>query len=485
MTTATNTYELQTVNYLGGSVKFTLFSSVSGLTLPTWQTLTFDGEVAEVVDVQAGENNLQNVVFRFVEDYTAYSEGFWHKVLKGTATEIRTLINKNDGKGWQFLFWGVVIPQTIQEPEVSLLSGKIKRTGTFQTVSILSNLKTATIADLYASCVSNFTYVTANSFPGQYMNVAGMLSLIVSLIHSGTLWSVYVDNIDFRMCRYSGNPGQSYNTWAAMFSDLWFLAESPLGAGYKGLLQSDGLWPSKFSSVWDLLQSFCHTFGLIPVYRYDPATGTHQLRLKTRGHVGSAKSIGSGTKQSTPSSAISVVVNSLNASRVSGEDDSSRPPATSYLVAAVGGGLPAYTVGTPTTSMQFDMSTDVLFETSYSDQGNVDSLWMEADIAHDTRDIVPCGGVDVWDYVANAWCSDQSPVVSLLSMQHAIMYYLLKRFQPPSSSYARTVFGTDPTVSIMDLVIINDNVSAKNFYITELRQNPITDEMSYVCNETL
>lgn len=314
--TALTTYTLQTTELPCGKMTVKLHSEYANLAIPSFPTLMM-GRFSEGVDtVKGGDMELEEVQLEYIDDYTNYQSGFWHKVLAGEC-ELQFLLN--DGKGDKHFFWGRIQPLSSELDEHDLSTWNVERTGVLRCTTLLVKMDDITIAELYVEVQSNATSKVANdinfwhatvqagSLPGNLNSVTAVSIKLVDVIASmlALTHNQAFDSTDVSVSSPNTQPFKFGVRYAASasgtmitdptdfgFEDLWILLEislpSPVNADFEVSLFNDETqmlesWGARFTSALDVLRAICKTFCLIPRYYYDTSDSRHKIELMARG----------------------------------------------------------------------------------------------------------------------------------------------------------------------------------------------------------
>ena len=270
------TYTIQSVVLPSGTLTVKLHSEYAGLTVPGTATLILDGDLVERVSLYSdGTIEAENMEFGYVEDYTTYAEGFWYKVLNGSA-EIQVLID--EGAGDTHFFWGKVIEQEGTISEASLVSGNYLRLGRFTCVSLLSKLKDVTIDTLETECDSHD--ILRGEVGGGDHSLISVHDLICSIAtvayNPGSFATTYFE--------VKGASFEFWNTdrgWtsdlAALYVDMGLLSgtsvTTPAGPSE---YQS---WKGRFASCYELLGAIARSLGCYARHYYDVSDAEHRIHF--------------------------------------------------------------------------------------------------------------------------------------------------------------------------------------------------------------
>ena len=267
-------YTLQ-VSQLPGCQLTAILVSDLVVTVPTNQSLIVDGDLSHRLDYKAGDMEVPEMTFKYVEDYTNYVDGFWMHVLGGTTCEIRLEIN--DGGGDTCLFWGRKTSESVQMDEYDLTEGHIRRVGEFTCVEKSADLKKKPALDVFeyieTSLLSQGTI--SEGYDGYWVKWKNILSAI---LYKGDLNpSHYAADIIETACDFKFKV----NSTVYLLDNVWLLyAAGPPAYQSPWVTQ----WQDGVGSCFDLLREVCKMFALVPVFRYDLTSSRWTITLITRGN---------------------------------------------------------------------------------------------------------------------------------------------------------------------------------------------------------
>lgn len=273
------TYTLPDVTLPSGTLSTTLYSSVAGLTAPTFPSLLIPGVRSERVDTVAGAVDLAEMEFGFIEDYSVHSAGFWHTVLNGTLEIQLTL---DDGSVYKHFFWGLVNPLLSTEDEVDLTSGSIvRRSNSFKAVSVLTKMQSFAAITAITGLESDSSLNATGPYGGTYGIMGTPQDLIAECVSLAFSQSFVTGNVilpashDIQF-HITANDSTNYYD----MSNSYILLEI---FGGSGGIRSTLL--SKYATAYDLMMAVCKTFGVFPVHYYDTNSSQHQIQLVNRGRT--------------------------------------------------------------------------------------------------------------------------------------------------------------------------------------------------------
>ncbi len=434
-----------------GTVHPYLYSPEAGLTIPTGQTLFYGNDFTELIDALAGVQEVEQVDTEFIEDYTVYAEGFWLHVLANATTDIQLTLD--EGSGEEHLFYGRVQPGATPLTE-HYLGATPLRSGTMHLLSFLTAIQAV-------SSVNVNTALLATSPPSFVpLNGGGDVYFMLPSIIAQTL---------------STALGQTYDLSDVVVVGNDFMMTDGIN-GYAGfeLMCTTTLYPhitGRYPLIWDFINSMCMSFGLVPHYWYDVASGRHKIDLLSRG-----RSYSSNITMPVPTQSDLLT---------------GTPQLIQYIevISGLSGGV-----------LYFSHEWDEVNQVWLSNWTNTEPNGWKSDLTitmdmgvqgtppHDTEPTyLRVGdyayltvGVEWWDYVLADWA------VPVVQMDLAIASYYATRLGQFKRVYERTYpnlkandgsTNSQANVSLLRNTVINDGVSDRNFYATEVHKNIQTGDL--------
>lgn len=479
-------------------------TSLPALTIPTGVKVLHIGTLTELIDVEPGVVDVQNLEIELAEDYSTYAMGFWYKVIQGYPTvnvEFRFILEE-DGVD-TFYFWGKVYREEVEWPEhyINTAETDVIRTVKLRLVSMIHSAKDATISD---------TLTEIQLHDDTYSNVYSIKSLFASILRVATGQAyddtcIHVRSSDIRFYKVDG-------TTIVNAIDALITGEGgpdgvapPHTRGYIDVAAGAGnpfSWETSYSNAYDLLIDLCLNFGWICRHFYGQSDGTyagdttdkHRFELFTRGaayagYITPEK----GIEESTLYSDTVIKTSNIRvADRQTANEfiSAGTYDQTTGAAWALGGAEFIFqtaeraSVDTyiepvePPPNSEFDLDIVSLFLIStWWDAGpgtptQTDfyyrSLFYDSGIANAL--ILECA---FYDWIAGAWSSNQT------LFQAALALYFNRRFSPDRKLFER-LYGslkfTDSGVTShrclkpMKRIQINDQIATEAYYATEIEK---------------
>lgn len=479
-----NTYALPSIsNNAGGVMKVNLIvdTSLPELTIPTGVKITKIGALQELIDVEPGIVDVQNLDLEVAEDYTTYAMGFWYKVIQGYPTvnvQFEMILTENGVDS--FFFWGKVYREQIKWGEPYVTNTAVVRNCKMKIVSLIHSTQDVVVTKALTEM--------DNHFVSGIISLQDIIASIVYVCFGGSYDTTAAqfrnDDIQFQdptFLSWTGASGIDLNrTWVA--KSLIDLTSS----------QNNVWWGLQFSSCYDLLRAICLSFGWVGRYYFGQADGTykgdgsdiHRLEFLTRGQsfanfVTPEKGITESTLYSdTVIKNQNIRVSDIqqasdfynnggarydytvgNAYAIDGAEVVAQAPS----VTSLGDTFP---VNTAPNFAKFDLDVNAQFilRTTYGGGSLTDNLH---------RAVRLSGYVATarfWDYKAGAWVTDTNYV-------NVLMKYYNRRFSPGRKMYQRkygsmkfTLSGVTSQANLKPMVRIqiNDFIATQNYYATEV-----------------
>src|SRR5512146_862012 len=157
-------YTVQESVLPSGTMTVKLYSELSGLTVPGYQTIDCDFWVNNRVDAGPGRLELENADIRFAEDRSVYAEGFWYKVANGGYAELLFLLDEGSGDTY---FWRcTILRDQTRFTEYDLTPGNIQRNGSMKAMTVLGRMQETTVTEFITAFDWQNDCVTAVSLNG-------------------------------------------------------------------------------------------------------------------------------------------------------------------------------------------------------------------------------------------------------------------------------------------------------------------------------
>lgn len=280
-------YTLQVTDLPAGRLTVILYSETGGLVIPSFHSLIPNGDCVQAVDISAGEKQVTEMTFSYIEDYTNYAIGFWQTVLSAQC-ELR--LQLFDGTTTTEFFWGPMKPKTWSVDETDLTPGRVRQAGgevTFisKIVALQSRLITGTggLFDAWPAGILEpvtFTDLTGAE-TGYIFPCAALIALM--LYDSTNFNSTYdiddvvyedTDELDFQWLRYG-------TATKVKFSSLYYVSSIyyTVGGNHGGW-QVD-TWAARLKTAWDVLSQMASDFGFIPELYYDSNDSRWKMKLRS------------------------------------------------------------------------------------------------------------------------------------------------------------------------------------------------------------
>jgi hypothetical protein len=281
-------YTLPTIyNTASGDIKVRLYvnEAIPALTVPTVCQFLNIGSQRESIDAEAGTTEFDNIEIDIAEDYTTYSQGFWHKLINEyPAYDFEMMFTIMEGTDETFLFRGKIYRVNIEETEHYLSS----TTGTpttavrglkFRLVSSLKVLEEVAVVDLIPEIKAralSATHIQLDEVFATMIHMAyGEAYSITTIVNNSTdiqlaLW------IDGTLGYHSFLDGCIPNVYVET-----------------NITTYPTCWLARFKTAYELFLHLCGQFGCVPRYTfgdanllYDnstPANNITRITLNARG----------------------------------------------------------------------------------------------------------------------------------------------------------------------------------------------------------
>lgn len=459
------------------------------------------GKQREAIDTEGGSTEFDNVDVVIAEDYTNHSEGFWHKLINGYPTlDFELMFTVTEGADKTFSFRGKIYRVNVTEPEYYLddtvgTPSSVVRGVKFSLVSSLKVFENITIAALCTEIYTHFCSPTdmpemgTEVFVGcKYKAVlASMIKLAFGVTYDEDL---AIDNsTDIQLL-----GDDEYVSWLDAFvMSGWFYPIHTVGDW-----DYSYTYYSNFSNAYELLKHLCAQWGVIPRYSYGQTNGTilndatdkHRLTLNTRGRSSGGTVTMTGklldpnsqpsATEPTFSSDTARKINSLNV--VHSYDSSGL-----WFFDTTG-----LYQGTPESWRQID-KTIALDPDTFS--GSVPLAFAAINLFYlkiSDGKFYTIKHCRYWKYTTGAYvvCNDDySGVTHYNNFGKALINYLFYRFPTGRVQYEREYgsikvnngsTNSQRNCKTLMRTIINDGVTSRTFYATEVEKDIFTNRVRVV-----
>jgi hypothetical protein len=312
---AISTKDLGSIVLPAGTIKVMLWyddTTVSSSThIPTAaQTFVNFPKVTEQGEFTAGVLQLGEVTFSIRDNYDNYSAGVWHKIMKGSETQFRFLLD--EGAGDTFLFWGVLVKSKTRFTELYIenegASGRYVRGYNIQMQSILKKVSDVSIDTMITDLVSNCSVMKIDAGVTRLKGIS--VSKVIGSILESAFGSTDV-SIGSTAVFPSSNNDFQYQDAEASWQN--FSLDDPPNSNWVGIIlqksnDSGGTYPDispyidanhalywglKYKNALEFLGAFIKNLGAIARYRWNVSTSKHQIEISWRGRVGDLVTFGS------------------------------------------------------------------------------------------------------------------------------------------------------------------------------------------------
>jgi hypothetical protein len=467
--------------------------SITGLTYPTTVNFADLGQVGETIDAEAGITEYDNVNIEINEDYSTYTQGFWHKLINEYPTfDFELMFTVIEDTVEMFLFRGKIYRENITETEIHLdnITGtpvNVCRSVSLKLVSSLLILKDVTIADLNEEVltheVNNADIIRADEQQIDSANIVRLDAVFASMIKLayGTSYDVSLainNSTEILVWSYEHSAYESILNMY-MCSDFFRAADEITNQYYK-----------RFDNAYEVLRHLCRHFALIPKYMFGTTTGTidatwanndHRLYLNSRGRSGSSPTLSGNLIKSDMIISTSRKTTAIRSSNIhhqewciyvtneSGQASGAPPYYKDFDIDITIDFLPAADFATlingyaPNVDMGLFIINEGVSPTKYNAALKVE-YWNYA-----------TGAYQEYDYAG--WCD----VV--------IVGYLLHRMGEGRVEYERTYNSIKGVLGAVNSqwnckttmrTSINDGVTARTFYATDVKKDLTKNELSVI-----
>ena len=267
------TYTLPTFNNQLGTFTVVVESTVTGLVTPTENTIE---------DLRGGNESLEVVPGTYSRDKGSLTvidtnDAFWAQVVVGTCMVRVTL---DEGSGATFAFAGDVDQVTTTGDELYNDGTNKRRRLTVILKSPLERLKDVTVVAVIQGIKDSGAEVAPVIADGYYTPVSAIFACAVDAAFS----QAYVASDAYLQSGTSEEDWQ-WNDGASDldFDQIYFQTQDV--SDYVGYMlgSTDDYWADNYNNAWELIESLCNNFGLIPRYDYDVSGSRHRMQLLQRG----------------------------------------------------------------------------------------------------------------------------------------------------------------------------------------------------------
>jgi len=479
-----------------------LESDVSAPTIPTGVKVLSIGTLTELIDVQPGIVDVQNLEVELAEDYSTYTEGFWYHIIQTDPTkdvQLRFILDEDGTE--TFYFWGRVYREEIEWPELYINTAEtdIIRSVKVRLVSLIHSLRDVGIETTIAEIQ---THESANA---DYWTIESILAAILAsgMVQEYSTSNIHIRATDLRLFKADLETMVAIKDAIVRGNNSDFTTNR----GYFDAPATDTNrlhWYYQFGNAFDFLRALCLNFGWVCRYFYGQsdglyagdATDKHRFEFLTRGNAyADYITPENGIKEST---LFSDTVNKSVNIRVSdvltaneevntdefdltigyawysgGKENSCTPIPINALIP-----VPP-SVTEPNPHIEFDLDFSAQFSLQHFNPppfGLEGSTYIYRRLAYTIGAGVPlpCILVGFYDYAAGAWNDQQ------VCLQNALMLYYARRFTSGRKMYERKYgslkWSDGSTTSHIHLkpmkrIEINDQITTDNYYATEVRKD--------------
>ena len=480
-----------------------LESDVNAPTISTRVKVLSIGTLTELIDVQPGIVDVQNLEVELAEDYSTYTEGFWYHVIQtDPSKEVQfRFILEEDGTD-TFYFWGKVYREEIEWPELYINTAEtdIIRSVTVRLVSIIHSLKDVGIATTIAEIQTHGSAISS---------LWTVESVLASILASGMVQEYDTTNIhiratDIRLFKSDLETVVNVKDALVQGNSIGFTVE-------RGYFSSPAVdtnrlhWAYRYSNPFDLLRALCLNFGWVCRYFYGQADGSyagdatdrHRFEFVTRGNAyADYVTADAGIKDSTLfSDTVNKSVNIRVSDTLVASEDTNDDPTIIHLDPTYGyawfvngkenvcvpvwdgvGEVASSYVTEPPPNAEFDLDFAAEFTVGQFDTPPLGGVYGYRALRYDNGDGTAsyCALAGFYDYAAGAWNDQQ------VCLQNALMLYYARRFTSGRKMYERKYgslkWSDGSTTSHIHLkpmkrIEINDQITTDNYYATEVRKD--------------
>jgi hypothetical protein len=432
-------YNLQNITTELGTFKILLKSTITSLTVPTYNTVLDLGSVSQKLDFTPGVNDPEVLRFKVLDDYSVHANGFWYEALQGEA-EIRLYVEI--GGSDFFLFWGDVRGTDTQYSDFYVSGTTARRTIDLTCISRFKRLEDVTIANLITEMLLHDVEGIVTN-PGMYVKVTDIFASAMKLLSGSTF-----DATDAYVWMQDGTDLLFLNgsTELPAASLDYVYVQTQTGA-YGGPYTTNRFFNSGsaeyvgniYANAYEFLKALAASLCLSPKYFYN-ITGTRErIYLTQRGRARS----GNVSPGSLLSSSFRVNALKLNSAHVHRYTDATHG-FHAYKIDWEAGGAPSYL-------HPVDVTIPVHFviePTGLDPEG-----MYYVDLA-DSNAVWPITGIRVFKY-------DENTTVDITTAsyiyQHGLVQYLMHRYPSEGQrTYQREYYGISTTLVLASQVQLED-----------------------------
>lgn len=446
---ATYSYTIQTTRLPAGKLEIILYSSFDALTAPTFPTLIVDEDLTERLDVQPGEIQPEEMEFRYIEDYSTNSQGFWFTALQQEQCDLKLTLTEPITHEPVIFFWGKVQPDSKNIKEYDLK--RVGRNGRFRCVSMLYSLTDPFQNAGYLNDWETDLW-SRDTADGGGSTFIKLTDSIASMLYVSGLNATFdgddvviINGCDFRF--YDNAPTGTYGV-----ADLWWCTNFAGPVSTLILNQS---------SLFAVLGELCRCIQMIPRIYYDLADDRWKIELFTRG-----SSYTTAATYPVPIESEPIIESDIVARTVLAIDQSGNQ---GWVLDGV------YGTGTFGARVSPDITVNMILGGSVL--GSAYMFYVNP--TGTTFNQVESS--DYYDYVAAA----QDTTARIHS--YSVSRYLYKRYAKSSRGYTRRYFGLGATVSGVKSTAnikcgmrtqITEGLTTKNFYASEVTKNLVKNSLT-------
>jgi len=247
------------------------------LTVPTSVKVINIGSLTELIDVQPGIVDVQNLEIELAEDYSTYTQGFWYNVIQGypdVDVQFKFLLEE-DGTD-TFFFWGKVYREDIpwMEHYVASDESSMVRTVAVTLVSLVHSLKDATIGDAITEMLTHTQSVTLVGSTNA-LQLQQIFASIISVAFDQTYDAnaVQVRGYDIRLD--IGGGGGTVSPMDGWVTTKGFSGWRGYIEGSDSSFQNPHAWFNRYTNCYALVAALALNFGWVVRYYYGDTSGDY------------------------------------------------------------------------------------------------------------------------------------------------------------------------------------------------------------------
>lgn len=454
-------YDLPDAITPAGTFHVRLWSTLSGLTIPTKNLFLSIGDAVEVDDESAGVQSIQSLRVVLGDDYSTYAEGFWHKVLAVTQTvKIRFFLVENGAD--TFYFYGTKQTGKVNWNDHAINEPTYRRAASVDLISaaaILFNPDILTVAALTTEWW-DYRTLTGNAQPTDYYSGLALKDIFACMLSASGLNATFASsdavfiwdgtNADFQFLQggiwYRFDqlyiPIEKYDTGDPSPQKTYYISQ---GARVGSPYYLANIYSDCKSLVADILRNFGLTMQMS--YSIDagqPEGGRHIIELRQRkrayatGIVWSAVTPPNRIKQASEADASNFLIDAVRASFLNDN--------TQFVWASkryLGDGTVWNSVASPFANVNFDIDYKCPFAVR-AQVTKLDTWVLRAGATLGGAGIVT--GVKYYNYYSNAY-ETMAPSFTNLGLEEAGAKYLYYLFTRPRKAVNREYGVMAPTLS--------------------------------------